>query len=93
MTGVVDGFTISNGGAATSKFPLHGGQYGLIAVATWGGGNLAFNMLAPDGVTYVPVLPAITANAYATIYLPRGSYEFIVTTATAVYANLLSIQT
>lgn len=91
MSHQVDGFVISNEGAGSYAFTLLGGLYSLVATGTWGGGNLALEILGPDGSTYVSVLPAITASGYATLSLPKGAYKFVVTTATAVYAALLGI--
>jgi hypothetical protein len=77
--------------ATTDPFPLTGGHYAVSSVATWGGGNVALDMLGPDGSTYIPAFTAMTANAYATVFLPPGQYRFTITTATAVYLNLCRI--
>lgn len=78
--------------SATQVFNLVGGCYGITAVATWGGGSVALNRLAADGVTWVPVLAAsIAANGFQTLNLPQGSYQLVVTTATAVYCDITSV--
>lgn len=89
----IDGYDLQNKAAGTYLFHLLGGLYALTATATWGGGNLALNILGPDGSTYVPVLPAITSNGFATLSLPKGAYEFVGTTASAIYARIVSIPT
>lgn len=89
----IDGYDIQNQAAGTYPFHLIGGLYALTATASWGGGNLALNILGPDGTTYVAVLPAITSNGFATLSLPKGAYQFVGTTATAIYAKIVSIPT
>jgi hypothetical protein len=56
-------------------FVLRGGLYQISAIATWGGGNVAFNQLGADGVTWLPVVDALTANGVSTVYLPTGEFQ------------------
>lgn len=86
-----DGFKVSNGSADTTAVPLMGGEYGIIAVATWGGGNVVVEGLSNDGSTYIPVHTAITANGYATFKIPPGMYRLNITTATGVYVTVYRI--
>jgi hypothetical protein len=77
------------GTGATAPFTLDGGQFTGIATATWGGGNVALQILAADGVTYVTVAAFTSAvTVRLTLLLPAGQYRFLVTTATAVYISL-----
>lgn len=88
-----DGFKFSNISATTAPFSLLGGEYAITAVATWGGGSVTLEILAADNTTYVPVLVAITANSFATLDLPAGTYKLVVATATAIYVAVQKIPT
>ena len=83
-----DGKIFSNVAATQGPFTLYGGTYGVTATATWGGGSVTLQMLAPDGVTWITALAAFTANGYGAISLPPGQYRFLVTTATAVFVSI-----
>jgi hypothetical protein len=86
------GAVFKNISATTASFNLQGGRYAAVVVATWGGGNVALNVLAADGVTWVPVVTAWTANAFnGGLALPAGLYQVAVTTATAVYLSLTGL--
>lgn len=82
---------ITNKSATTGPFNLMGGQYGVTAIGTWGGGNAALQKLAADGSTYVTCLTAFTVNGYASVYLPPGQYQLAITTATGVYVDIVAI--
>lgn len=77
-----DGFVATAFDAGTSDvFKLMGGKYAVVAsAASWGGGNLAMQVLGPDGTTYVACITAITANGFAVYDLPPGTYRFVLTT-------------
>ncbi len=81
----------SNIAATTSAFTLLGGSYHISMKATWGGGNVVLQMLGPDGSTYLPVHTALTADGVSSANLPPGTYRWAVTTATAVYAQVVRI--
>jgi hypothetical protein len=81
----------SNISATTAAFTLAGGLYGVLAQATWGGGSVTLQRLSPDASTYITVLTAFSANGYATVSLPRGTYRFTVATATAIYLEIAAI--
>ncbi|MDT5016569.1 MAG: hypothetical protein QOD39_2729 [Mycobacterium sp.] len=85
--------SFTNISATTAAFLLDGGLYAVTSKGTWGGGNLALQRLSSDGSTYVTCLTAFTADGYATVSLPPGSYKFAVTTATAVYVDIVAIAT
>lgn len=81
-----DYFVLTNASATSSAFYLRGGKYGMTVSATFGGGSVTLQKLAPDASTYVTALTAFTAAGYATVDLPPGQYKVAVATATAVYA-------
>jgi len=68
-----------------------GGLFGVTYSATFGGGSIQLNVLAGDGSTEVAAVPSWTANGTALVYLPAGSYQLAITTATAVYVNIIGI--
>lgn len=77
--------------ATTAAFPLTAGQYGLTVHASFGGGSVTLQRLAADGVTFVTCLTAFAADGYATVNLPAGTYQLLVTTATAVYVDINTV--
>jgi hypothetical protein len=89
----VDSQLFSNISATTSAFTLKGGYYMVSAVATFGGGNVELKMLGPDQSTYLslPTALKLTANGTIAGYLPPGTYEVVVTTATAVYVSVAGV--
>lgn len=87
----VDGKSFSNIAATTATFQLLGGQYGICVTGTWSSGSVTLEMLAADGATFVTAATAFSTNTYETAYLPAGTYKFVVTTATAVYAAITRI--
>ncbi len=89
----VEIFTYKNVSATQGPFVLRGGQYAVTVIATWGGGSVTLQRLADDGSTYVTALTAFSANGYATVNLPSGTYQFTIATATAVYVDITSIVT
>lgn len=93
MSNKIEVFSFSNIAATPASFILRGGNYGLTVSAVFGGGNVALQRLTPDGSTYVTVITALTAAGYASANLPNGTYRLSITTATAVYADVVSIAT
>ena len=85
--------TFSNISATPAVFALSGGLYAITAKATWGGGSVTLQRLAFDGTTYVTCLTAITADSYATVNLPPGTYKLLVATSTAIYVDIVAIAT
>ena len=83
----------SNISATTAAFILRGGLYGITAKATWGGGSVTLQRLAGDGSTYVTCLTALSADGYATVSLPPGSYKLTVATASGIYVDIVGIAT
>lgn len=83
---------------------IEGGTYQLAAKATWGGGNLALQQLLPDGTTYLALfgqpssatpntwVASLTADGVLTFSnLPPGTYQIVITTATASYVSLTRV--
>lgn len=85
--------SFSNISATPTAFTLRGGCYGVTAKATWGGGSVTLQRLSPDGLTYVTVMTAFSADGYASANLPGGTYRLLVATATAIYVDVVSIVT
>lgn len=72
-----------------------GGIGKFFCEATFGGGNVALQILSPNG-TWIPLdnyalasVISITANGVATFIAPAGRIRAVITTATAVYAYLV----
>ncbi len=93
MSRANNGQGFSNISATTAAFLLYGGKYAMTVHATWGGGNVHLQILLPDGSTYLDVGSStnFTADGFAVVDLPPGSYKFTVTTATAVYVSVTRI--
>jgi len=93
MYNKVENVVFTNISATPAPFVLRGGNYGITAHATFGGGSVTLQRLSPDGVTYVTVLTAITADGYANLNLPSGTYQLAIATATGVYVDVVSTVT
>lgn len=92
----LDAKLIENAAAAAAQaatFKLAGGKYAVAAIATWGGGSVKLQVLGPNGSTYLSIGSAtdFTANSFATVDLPPGSYRFTCDTASAIYASVYRI--
>ena len=59
----------------TSAFQLKGGKYAISVLATFGGGSVKFQILGPDGSTFISVSNAtdFTAAGYATVFTLTNS--------------------
>lgn len=93
MYNTVEKQVFSNISATPASFTLRGGQYAVTSTATWGGGSATLQRLAADGSTYVTCLTAFSADGYATVNLPSGTYRLLIATATALYADIVSVVT
>lgn len=85
----------NNAGAGTlGPFPIQvGGQYSFTGAATWGGGNIQLNMLDAQG-NWIPVNAGkLSATGQALVWLPQGQVQLVITTSTAVDANLVTVPT
>lgn len=86
-------FSFSNISATPTAFLLRGGSYAVTAKATWGGGSVTLQRLSVDPTTYVTCLTAFSADGFATVMLPPGTYRFLVATSTAIYVDIVAIAT
>jgi len=93
MSNKIENIQFTNISANTAPFTLRGGNYGITVSATFGGGSVTLQRLATDGTTYVTCVTAFTAAGYASANLPSGTYRLTIATATAVYADVVSIAT
>lgn len=95
MFEVAETHTYSDISASTAAFTLRGGAYGVTVKATWGGGSVKLQRLAADGSTYVSVSSDtdFSADGFAVVNLPWGTYRLTVATATAIYADVTAIVT
>jgi hypothetical protein len=81
------------GVGAQASVNLLPGQYGMdVHAGTWGGGSVALQKLAADGVTWITV-QSFSADGFAAFVIPGGVYQVNVTTATGVYASVSPIAT
>lgn len=92
--------------ASSQQFSLQedAGDY-LVEVIATGFGTVELQKLGPDGSTYISlkapfnnagteadlVIGSFAANGAKVLRLPPGSYQFTVTTASAVYARISRI--
>jgi hypothetical protein len=85
-----DSFSASNISADTAAFPLAGGLYGIDYIGSnWG--TVTLQKLAGDASTYVTAATAFAANGYTTVNLAPGKYKLAVSSATAVYVQIVRI--
>jgi hypothetical protein len=89
----VEDIVFKNVAATQGPFTLRGGSYGVSAIATFSGGSVTLQRLADDGSTFVTCLTAFSANGYASVNLPAGTYQLAIATASAVYASVVGIVT
>lgn len=86
-----DNFAFANISATPATFVLRGGLYAMTVTATWGGGSATLQRLVPGTSTYVTVQTAFAADGFAAMNLPNGTYKLVIATATALYADIVSI--
>lgn len=80
----IDGTSFLNIRMTPATFTLDGGTYGVVIVAsTWGTATL--QILAPNGITFLPVLAAMSANGTAVVQVPAGVYQLTLAGASGVY--------
>lgn len=89
----IENVVFSNISATPATFTLRGGQYAVTVHATWNAGSATLQRLAPDGATFVTCLTAFSADGYATVNLPSGTYKLLIATATALSADIVAIVT
>jgi hypothetical protein len=83
----------SNISSTTSPFALKGGNYQVCVVEKPNSGSVKLESLRSNGAAYLPVNSKMnfTADSCASVNLPPGQYEFVLTGATGVYASISSI--
>ena len=86
-----DGITATGQSATVTGVNLLGGRYAFGVNATWGGGSVQLEVLMPDATTYIAAAPSFTADGTAVYDLPPGTYELVITTATAVQFFLVRV--
>lgn len=87
----IETHSFTNLSATPANFLLSGGAYGVtVHAGTWSSGSVTLARLATDGSTFVSV-QAFTADGYANINLPNGTYQLTITSATGVYADVTSV--
>jgi L-asparaginase II len=69
-----DGHSEANINATGSAFTLKGGTYGVTCKASTYG-TVALSILCADGATYVAAMTAFSADGYAQVNLPPGTYK------------------
>jgi hypothetical protein len=106
MSRSVDGKSFLNIGAGTTAaFNLRGGRYAMEVVGT-GFGTVELQVQGADGATFISlyqpfnnagtevdlVIGKFAANGQKFFQLMAGTYQIVVTTASAVYVNIRRIQ-
>jgi hypothetical protein len=86
-----DGFLVQNASTTQGPFVLLGGKYGVSCAVTGTAGSVALQILGADGVTFVTVAPAFTANGAVVVDLPAGKCQVAITTATGVFVSVIPI--
>lgn len=84
------GITLAaNAGAGNgASQQCEGGDYKLVAEATWGGGNIKLQQKTANS-TWVDIASStLSANGDLNVRLSPGEVRVVITTASAVYANL-----
>jgi hypothetical protein len=82
----------SNIAATTAGVAYLGGKSASTVHATFGGGSVQWQILALDGSTWINVGSSITSDNFVVLGdLPQGQYRLSVTTATGVYASLVTV--
>jgi hypothetical protein len=69
-----DSQSFSNIAATTAAFQLAGGKYGVTCKASTYG-TVTIQVLAADNTTYLTALAAFSADGYASVDLPNGTYK------------------
>jgi len=86
-------FSWKNISATPTAFKLPAGLYELtVHTETWGGGSVTLQRLAADGSTFATAFTAFSADGSATAYVPSGTYQLTIDTATDVSADLAFIE-
>lgn len=85
---------ISYTGATSSTvgpFTILGGNY--VFYGTAADTSAVLNVLCPDGSTYTPAYSETTSAYFQQVYLPPGTYEIVVVSASAQQGGLVKVPT
>ncbi len=78
--------------ATPAPFNLTGGIYGLtLACASYG--TVQLEILCSDQATFVAIGTAFRGNGLQSLYLPTGTYQLLITSATGCYFGASRIVT
>ena len=78
--------------ATTDPFRLAAGRYSLRAhAADWTDQSAALSILGPDGLTYIPVMTALTGDGAVVVDCPDGLYEIVLTGSNLVAIDVSRI--
>jgi roadblock/LC7 domain-containing protein len=76
--------------ATPASFVLRPGLYAITANAgAWG--TVTLQRLSSDATTYVTCATAVSADGFATVNLPGGTYRLLVAGATGVFVDISPI--
>jgi hypothetical protein len=64
-----------------------------VHAGTWGGGRVTLQRLAADGSTGPTAFKTLSDDGSHTAYIPSGTYQLTIATATDVSADLVLIET
>jgi hypothetical protein len=79
--------------ATPRPFKLTAGLYELaVHAGTWGTGSVTLQRLAADGSIFATAFKAFSVDGSATAYVPSGTYQLTIDTATDVSADLAFIE-
>ena len=98
MSGRIRLDLLTNGSGTSAGQEWPGGDGLFMVSATFGGGNVALQILGPDAATWLPLNISDTATAISItaanslhFRAPQGQIRAVATTATAVYASAVGI--
>lgn len=83
-----NGFIVKAATATQGPFEIIGGKYAVtVHTGTWNGASVTLQILSPDQTTYVTCVTAFTADGYATVDLPPGIVQMLVSVAVPTNVN------
>lgn len=90
-------YLLRNASATGAAFDWEGGLLGFTVQGTFSGATVTLQLLGPDDTNYVAVgsTTTVTAEANATVYVPRGKIRCLVASGSpsALYAVAAKIPT
>jgi len=78
----------SSAGNGTTK-QCEGGEYRFSAEGTWGGGNIKLQQPSGNGTMADVASSTLSANGSLIVTLAPGQVRAVITTASAIYAELV----